>query len=138
MLAVPPRLRALCASARRLLAISLVPASQDCGPLLFFVSSVERFCLSTAVFRFITPSSQSFPQIWIHRLDEDIFGMTMDREWNERFQKTLIFPDLLCTTVFCFLLTMRSFFNSLSHGDTEERQKPNEKTGKDRRVVVSP
>jgi hypothetical protein len=33
MLAVPPRLRALCASARKLLAISLVPAALDCGPL---------------------------------------------------------------------------------------------------------
>ena len=51
VLDVPPCLRA---SVRSLVVgRSLVPARLDCGPLLFFVSSVERFCLSTAVFRFI-------------------------------------------------------------------------------------
>jgi hypothetical protein len=68
---------------------------------------------------FITPSSQSFPQIRIHLLDEDIFGMTMGRYWNERFQKTLIFPGILGNTKNLLLLTIRSFFQhpfSRRHG----------------------
>ena len=49
-----------------------------------------------------------------------------------------------CNTKNLLLLTIRSFLSSRSHGDTEEngdteeRQKPIGKTGKDRRVAVSP
>ena len=42
-LAVPPRLRALCVSARRLLAISLVPASQDCTTIFCFLLTIGSF-----------------------------------------------------------------------------------------------
>jgi hypothetical protein len=60
-------------------------------------------------------------------MGEDIFGMTMGREWNERFQKNTDISRYSLYTDFQFLLMAeRNFQQPFSHGGTEgteERQK---------------
>jgi hypothetical protein len=45
------------------------------------------------------PMSLSSPQEWVHLFGEGIFGMALDRQWNEQIQKTLIFSGLLCVSL---------------------------------------